>query len=109
MRQGLRDELDRLRAVGCNLAAEVIEQGESACLAVLTEEEACRGTILATTLFQCGVCVPAEWNDEQVVAYAGMDCPAGTENGWRVHTSGPDPVRVPCQEKEGFVHLVLDA
>lgn len=60
------------------------------------------------------VCVPAEWSDEQVKAFADSENPCGTECGWRIRRQGDpalagDPERVQCQSLAGFVHIMLDA
>ena len=60
------------------------------------------------------VCVPEEWDDAQIIAFAEQKNPCGTENGWTVRKEGSqwlggDPARNPCAERESFVHVVLDA
>lgn len=60
------------------------------------------------------VCVPKDWTDEQVIAFAESEYPCGTEYGWTVRKEGDDalagsPERNPCQEREGHVHIMLDA
>ncbi len=59
------------------------------------------------------VCVPADWTDEQVIEFANRKNPAGTELGWKIR--GPEspyqngaPVRVPCSERVGSVHIMLE-
>lgn len=60
------------------------------------------------------VCVPAEWNDEQVLAFAEGENPCGTEHGWAIRKQG-DPMlrgaaeRVQCESLPGNVHIMLDA
>lgn len=59
------------------------------------------------------VCVPVEWTDAQVVAFAESYTPGGTTRGWYVRPDGDpdlqgDPARNPCSERAGFVHIVLD-
>jgi len=59
------------------------------------------------------VCVPAEWSDEAVVAFANSENPSGTEGGWHIRRAGDpllkgQPERNPCGGFEGFVHLMLD-
>lgn len=65
-------------------------------------------------LFSMQVCIPANWTDEQVNAFAEREVPCGTRNGWHIrHDGDPDlagqPGRVPCSENPGFVHIMLDA
>lgn len=60
------------------------------------------------------VCVPEGWPDEDVELFAETMNPCGTENGWFVCKEGDealagDPERIPCVEREGFVHVMLDA
>jgi hypothetical protein len=59
------------------------------------------------------VCVPREWTDDQVRAFAEGEYPCGTENGWAIRDKeGELPTyscRVPCARREGHVHIVLDA
>ena len=56
------------------------------------------------------VCVPKDWTDEQVLEFAEANNPGG----WQIRREGDpflngDPERVPCDEREGFVHIMLDA
>lgn len=58
------------------------------------------------------VCVPSDWTDEQVRAFAEERYPCGTANGWQIRIPGHEILgssRVPCSGREGFVHLMLDA
>jgi len=62
------------------------------------------------------VCVPGDWTDEQVKAFADKENVCGTENGWFVRNTGKrDPnykARVACADvviRPGFVHIMLDA
>ena len=60
------------------------------------------------------VCVPADWDDERVKAFADKENPAGTECGWVIRKQGDkllegSPERVPCSERAGCVHIMLDA
>ena len=59
------------------------------------------------------VCVPAEWDDEQVQAFANLENPSGTSRGWRIREAGDpllagDPERADCTDRFGFVHVTLD-
>lgn len=65
-------------------------------------------------LLDMQVCVPVDWNDEQVVAFAEREFECGTTAGWGIRREGDEllqgaPERMPCAEREGFVHIVLDA
>ena len=59
------------------------------------------------------VCVPSDWTDEQVAKFAEVNNPCGTTGGWGVRRSerllNGDPVRQPCSQRDGFVHITLDA
>lgn len=59
------------------------------------------------------VCVPSDWTDDQVKAFADTENPAGTENGWFVRKQGDAALagcdeRVPCAQRAGAVHVMLD-
>jgi len=58
------------------------------------------------------VCVPADWDDAKVTAFANEKNPSGLEAGWTIRTDpkllAGAPVRNPCKAREGFVHLMLD-
>ena len=59
------------------------------------------------------VCVPVDWNDEQVVRFAEAENPAGTMNGWQIRKQGHerlsgDPERVQCANRADFVHIMLE-
>ena len=60
------------------------------------------------------VCVPTNWNDEQVIAFAEAENCCGTTGGWQIRREGDKflggaPERRPCRDREGFVHIMLDA
>ena len=60
------------------------------------------------------VCVPADWPDDQVLAFAEAEYPCGTESGWEIRREGSpflagEPERCPCQRSPGHVHITLDA
>lgn len=60
------------------------------------------------------VCVPADWTDEQVKTFADEENLCGTTHGWCVRKDGSDLLgnareRVPCEKRDGFVHIMLDA
>ena len=65
-------------------------------------------------VFDMQVCVPKEWTDAQAVEFANSANPCGTHAGWGVRKEGSkflkgDPERVPCKDRKGMVHIVLDA
>lgn len=60
------------------------------------------------------VCVPDDWTNEQVKAFADEANPCGTENGWAIRKEGDDALagyreRVSCAQRFGHVHVMLDA
>ena len=62
----------------------------------------------------CQVCIPADWTDQQALEFANRENECGTEHGWHIRRAGDtalrgDAERVPCADRPGFVHLMLDA
>ena len=62
----------------------------------------------------CQVCVPTNYTDTEVKSFADSAYMCGTRNGWHIRKEGDkalagDPERVPCRERQGFVHVMLDA
>ena len=60
------------------------------------------------------VCVPERWSDEDVIEFAERENPCGTEAGWSIRRDGDpklggDAERTKCEERSGFVHIMLDA
>ena len=60
------------------------------------------------------VCVPEDWTDEQALAFAEQENPCGTTYGWSIRKEGSPylagaPERAACTEREGCVHIMLDA
>lgn len=68
---------------------------------------------MVTQMFVFGmqVCVPEDWTDEQIIAFSEEENPAGTSNGWHVQKEvegNPDYIaKGPCEQREGYVHVVL--
>lgn len=62
----------------------------------------------------CQACIPKHWTDAQAKAFADTENLCGTENGWFLRKQG-DPAlagcdeRVPCLDRQGFVHVMFDA
>jgi len=70
--------------------------------------------VLNAGILSMQVCVPIGWTDCQVLIFANCANECGTENGWCIRKEGDrylkgDPERNPCQERQGFVHVMLDA
>jgi len=60
------------------------------------------------------VCVPAEMEDADVLRFAESQYPCGTTHGWEIRRQGDESLRgaserVPCAQRTGFVHIMLDA
>lgn len=60
------------------------------------------------------VCVPADWTDDQIVAFANAENICGTTNGWQIRRAGHRllegaPERVTCSDRSGNCHIMLDA
>ncbi len=60
------------------------------------------------------VCVPEEWTDGDIKAFADRENPCGTENGWQIRREGDPalkgrPERVGCESVSQNVHIMLDA
>lgn len=65
-------------------------------------------------MFDMQVCVPKDWTDEQIAEFAEANYPSGTEGGWQIRREGSkllarSPERASCEDRQGFVHVVLDA
>lgn len=64
-------------------------------------------------LLDMQVCVPEDWSDEKVIDFAEQSYPSGTIGGWFIHREGSEelggyPERNPCNQRKGFVHIMLD-
>jgi len=60
------------------------------------------------------VCVPSAWSDDQVKEFADANNYCRTSSGWQIRRQGDGALggcneRVPCEERPGFVHIMLDA
>lgn len=59
------------------------------------------------------VCVPNHFTDEQAIEFAESDNPCGTEKGWTVRKDVEGlngyPERNQCEEREGCVHIMMNA
>lgn len=60
------------------------------------------------------VCVPSDWKDEDVEAFANRENPCGTTNGWQIRREGSRLLagckeRVCCEDRDKHVHIMLDA
>lgn len=60
------------------------------------------------------VCVPSDWTDQHVVEFANEQVLCGTTHGWAITRAGDrhlngDPERRPCEQRKGFVHIMVHA
>jgi hypothetical protein len=65
-------------------------------------------------VFDMQVCIPEDWDDTQVQEFAESENPCGTTGGWQIRREGSEylagsPERANCEDREGFVHIMLDA
>lgn len=65
--------------------------------------------VLKRGVLGIGMCVPKAWTDTQVEEFAEADSPCGTTAGWQVYKTGKDPERVDCEDRAGFIHIVVMA
>ncbi len=66
--------------------------------------------VVAIGIFNVQVCVPANYTDEQAIAFAEKEVPAGTSYGWQLADEAllnGDPQRNPCKEFSSHVHIQL--
>ena len=71
-------------------------------------------TVTKTSALSMQVCVPEVWEDEQAKTFADTENECGTQHGWQIRKEGSerlagDPERRACADREGFVHIILDA
>ena len=68
--------------------------------------------VTKTRALDMQVCVPAEWTDDEVKRFADERNPSGLDAGWSIRTDAKllngDPVRNPCTQRAGMVHVTLD-
>lgn len=75
---------------------------------------AAKAVVTRRGIFDMQVCVPVKYSSNQVTKFANTANPCGTTNGWIIRKAG-DPAlngckeRVPCDDRAGFVHIMLDA
>ena len=64
-------------------------------------------------LLSIQVCVPHDWEDEQVTDFANQELPTGISSRWSIRKKGHallqnDPERQPCDGRPNFCHIMLD-
>lgn len=69
--------------------------------------------VIRMGMFDMQVCVPKDWSDAEVRAFAAQQVLCGTEQGWQIRTKEKGDskyrTRVECANNPDFVHIVLDA
>jgi hypothetical protein len=59
------------------------------------------------------VCVPGGWTDDRIKTLAGTENVCGTMVGWQIRKDAKmlngSPECNPCSDRNGFVHVTLDA
>ena len=70
-------------------------------------------TVTKYGMIDMQVCVPVDWNDQQIINFAELRYPSGT-SGWQIRRQGDkalagDPERQPCADHPNFVYVMLDA
>lgn len=73
-----------------------------------------KGEVTKRGALDMQVCVPKDWTDEQVKAFADRENICGTENGWQIRKQGDKALagmneRIVCQGNPGKRHIMLDA
>lgn len=73
-----------------------------------------KAEVTKTGALDMQVCVPADWTDQEITAFANANNPCGTTHGWQIRKEGSehlagDPERQPCASRTDFVHVMLDA
>ena len=58
------------------------------------------------------VCVPQKWSKKRIEKFVNETHPSGISSKWEVVEEDDDcldgdPLRVPCDDREGYVHTVL--
>lgn len=59
------------------------------------------------------VCVPKDFSNDEVIAFANKANESGTMDGWRIRKDGDlwlngDPERQQCEKRPGCCHIMLD-
>lgn len=67
-----------------------------------------------TSALAMQVCVPFTYTDAQVLEFANLSNPCGTVRGWVIRTQGHELLRGAeererCNDREDYVHIMLDA
>lgn len=80
----------------------------------LKGEQMNKPTVTRHGLLDMQVCVPKDWTDEQVKAFADRENMCGTENGWSIRKQGDELLdgadeRVECGNDKNYCHIMLDA
>lgn len=69
--------------------------------------------VTKTSLFNMQVCIPENWEDDEAMNFANKENPSGLDKGWYIQKQGHEALngdneRVPCSDRSGFVHIMLE-
>lgn len=64
-----------------------------------------RATVTYASMLSCQVCVPHDWDDAQVIAFAEAANPCGTTPGWIIRRAGDLALRG-CDEHKAALRTV---
>jgi len=62
--------------------------------------------IICAELLSLQLCIPQDWSNHDIENLAEEKNPCGTTHGWRFDESLG---RVPCSDRPGFVHVIVQA
>lgn len=68
--------------------------------------------VIRSPLLYVQICIPEDWTDEQALEFVETEKPSGLSLGWQIHKQeegalGGACIRAPCDQKDGFVHVVF--
>jgi len=71
-----------------------------------------KAEVIKIGLIGMQVCVPKSWSNEEIIEFAEMKNLCGVCNGWQICKERKGlyknfPEETQCEEKEGFVHIML--
>lgn len=70
-------------------------------------------TITQRNALDMQVCVPQDWTDKRVLEFANFENPCIGGHFWIIRREedkilAGDRERIPCNDRDGFVHIMLD-
>ena len=70
--------------------------------------------VVNSRLFDMQVCIPKDWDDSKIIDFAELNNPSNIPkpNGWKIRKDNKllqgAPIRINCDTKNNFVHVMLD-